>query len=62
MGFFGFDIHVLIRNKRKRQATIDTSVFELIQIGCGWERRYHDGTVHSLNGSGETIRVDDEGK
>ena len=43
VGFFGFDIHAFIRNKRKRQATIDTSVFELIQIGFGWEGRYHDG-------------------
>lgn len=58
----GFEVHRLIRNKRKRQATIDTSVFELLQIGLGREGRYHDGTVYSLNGSGETIRIDGKGK
>ena len=54
VGFFGLINYELIRNKRKRQATIDTSVFELLQIGLGREGRYDDGTVYSLNGSGET--------
>lgn len=62
VGFFGLINYELIRNKRKRQATIDTSVFELLQIGLGREGRYDDGTVYSLNGSGETIRIDGKRK
>ena len=62
VGLFGLINHELIRNKRKHQAIIDTSVFELLQIGLGWEGRHHDGTVYSLNGSGETIRINGKGK